>query len=102
MEWSTLAQASYRGRIAPPGSPNTSVTPSASRQRMTASAPVIRRLSMDDRFRIRLVGKLCSGSRVVRQLGADLLADLPRGVRAAAVDLVSGGDAAGRHRGTGL
>src|SRR6185503_5554933 len=99
MVCSQAAQASYSGRMAPPGSPNTSVTPSASRQRMTASAPDIRRwsLSTGDRLTVRVSGELPGAGGMVGQRPADRLADLPGGVGAAAQHLVGGGHALGQH-----
>src|SRR3954447_25599786 len=98
MVCSQAAQASYSGRIAPPGRPNTSVTPSASSERMMASAPVIRRgLSTGGHLTVRVSFELRAAAGVVRQRLADRLADLPGGVRAAARDLVGGGAAGGLH-----
>src|SRR5437764_15160593 len=98
MVCSWAAQASYSGRIAPPGRPNPSVTPSASRQRMIASAPVMRALSTGHQPPVkRVLGELGAGRRAVAQLVADGLADLPGGVHTPAGDLVGGGDAVRQH-----
>src|SRR5438105_14524981 len=100
MECGWCAQASYSGRIAPPGRPNTSVTPSASRQRMIASAPVMRLAAasaMGGGLSVRVVGELSAAGGVVLQLVAHGLAHLPGGIRPAAVDLVGRGDAPLEH-----
>src|SRR5205823_13015477 len=99
MVCSWAAHASYSGRMAPPGRPNTSVTPSASRQRMIASAPVIRVLSTGHQPPVkRVLGELGARRRAVAERIADRLADLPGGVHAPAGHLVGGGDAVGEHR----
>src|SRR6476659_9164511 len=99
MVCSQAAQASYSGRMAPPGSPNTSVTPSASSDRITASAPVMRRFSLStgDRLTVRVYRELPAAVGVVGQCPADRLAHLPGGVGTAAGDLVGGGGALGQH-----
>src|SRR5437764_15144059 len=87
--------------MAPPGRPNTSVTPSASRQRMMASAPVMRpvrcALSTGDHLTVRVSLELRGTARVVGERVAYRLADLPCGVGTAAQHLVGGGDAGPQH-----
>src|SRR6185503_432550 len=96
--WSQAAQASYSGRIAPPGSPKTSVTPSASRQRMIASAPVIGvSLFMGGHLTVRVSLELGAARCVMAQRCAHRLADLPRGVCPAARYLVGSRGALGQH-----
>src|SRR5436305_6054814 len=99
MVWSQAAQASYRGRIAPPGRPKTSVTPSASSDRITASAPLIlrRSLSTGDRLTIGVSGELPGAVGVVGERAADGLAHLPGRVGPAAGHLVGCGGALGQH-----
>src|SRR5438270_12613112 len=99
MVCSQAAQASYSGRMAPPGRPKTSVTPSASSDRITASAPVILRfaLSTGDRLTIGVSGELPRAVRVVGERAAHGLAHLPGRVGAAAGHLVDGGRALGQH-----
>src|SRR3954465_5700672 len=99
MVCSQAAQASYSGRMAPPGSPNTSVTPSASSDRITASAPVMRRFSLStgDRLTVGVCRELPAAVGVVGQRAADRLAHLPRRVRTAAGDLVGSGGARCQH-----
>src|SRR3954465_14652434 len=103
MVCSQAAQASYSGRMAPPGRPNTSVTPSASSDRITASAPVMRRFSLStgDRLTVRVSRELPAAVGVVGQRAADRLAHLPGGIGTAAGDLVGGGGARRQHLGDG-
>src|SRR3954468_3593727 len=99
MVCSQAAHASYSGRMAPPGNPNTSVTPSASSDRITASAPVMRRLSLStgDRLTVGVCRELPAAVGVVGQRAADGLAHLPGGVGAPAGYLVGRGGARGQH-----
>src|SRR6266513_1641540 len=87
--------------MAPPGRPNTSLTPSASRQRMMASAPVMRpvrsALSTGDHLTVRVSLELRCTTRVVGERVAHRLADLPSRVGAAARNLVRSGDAGPQH-----
>src|SRR3954463_9518119 len=99
MVCSQAAQASYSGRIAPRGRPKPSVTPSASSDRITASAPVIfrRSLSTGGRLTVGVSGELPGAVGMVRERAADGLAHLPGRVRAAAGYLVGGRRALGQH-----
>src|SRR5918912_1212908 len=86
--------------MAPPGRPNTSVAPAASRQRMIASAPVmvwVSGLSTGRHLTVGVSLELRAAGRMMLQRLADGLAHLPGRIRAPAGDLVGGGDALGLH-----
>src|SRR3954447_21982781 len=97
MPWSKGGHASWSARLPPPGRPKTSVTPSASRQRMIASAPVILCLSTGHHPIERVVGKLRSTAGVVGEGVADRLPHLPGRVRPPPVHLIGGGETPRQH-----